>query len=190
MTGLTAVIIGDTQPASARALDMTVVLGLPIPSSSPLFLATVAIHVLFGLAAVITGALAMLSRKGRGQHSRWGSVYFWCLTGVFVSMSVLASMRWAEDTSLFVLGAVSLLFACFGRTAARRHWAEWPKLHLIAMGASYIVMLTAFYVDNGKNLPVWKNLPAIALWFVPSVSGVPLIFYALARHPLVQSSGR
>ena len=25
--------------------------------------------------------------------------------------------------------------------------------------------LTAFYVDNGKNLPLWKELPEIAFWF-------------------------
>ena len=27
------------------------------------------------------------------------------------------------------------------------------------MGASYILLLTAFYVDNGKNLPLWRELP-------------------------------
>jgi hypothetical protein len=27
------------------------------------------------------------------------------------------------------------------------------------MGLSYILMLIAFYVDNGKQLPLWKNLP-------------------------------
>ena len=46
-------------------------------------------------------------------------------------------------------------------------------------------MLTAFYVDNGKNLPLWKELPEIAFWFIPGALGVPLILYALFRHPLV-----
>jgi hypothetical protein len=48
-------------------------------------------------------------------------------------------------------------------------------------------MLTAFYVDNGKNLPLWKELPEIAFWFLPSAIGVPLILKALFRHPLVLS---
>ena len=26
------------------------------------------------------------------------------------------------------------------------------------MGLSYILLLTAFYVDNGKSLPLWKDL--------------------------------
>jgi hypothetical protein len=34
---------------------------------------------------VITGAVAMLSNKGRGRHSRFGTVYFWCLFGVFAT---------------------------------------------------------------------------------------------------------
>jgi hypothetical protein len=62
---------------------------------------------------------------------------------------------------------------------------QWPRLHLTGMGASYILMLTAFYVDNGKNLPLWRELPQIAFWILPSAIGVPLILYALLRHPLV-----
>ena len=48
--------------------NTVVVLGVPIPSTAPIFLAIVGVHVLFGLAAVITGAVAMLSKKGRGRH--------------------------------------------------------------------------------------------------------------------------
>ncbi len=56
------------------------------------------------------------------------------------------------------------------------------------MGLSYIFMLTAFYVDNGKNLPFWKELPAIALWVLPAVVGIPIIVRALLRHPLLRQS--
>jgi hypothetical protein len=49
--------------------DTTVVLGIPIPSTDPFFLAIVCVHVLFGLAAVTAGVIAMLSNKGRGRHS-------------------------------------------------------------------------------------------------------------------------
>jgi hypothetical protein len=165
--------------------DTTVLLGIPIPSTDPVFLAIVGIHILFGLAAVIAGAMAMFSVKGRGRHSNFGIIYFWCLFGVFVTMSALSFMRWAENYHLFILGTLSFASACFGRTAARRRWRQWPRLHLTAMGASYIVMLTAFYVDNGKNLPLWKELPQIAFWLLPTAIGLPLILYALLRHPLV-----
>jgi hypothetical protein len=172
------------------AEQTTVVLGIPIPSDDPVFLAIVGLHVLLGLAAVITGAVAMLSTKGRGRHSNWGTIYFWCLSGVFATMSALSFVRWADDYHLFILGALSFASAYFGRTALRRHWRQWPRLHLIGMGMSYVVLLTAFYVDNGKNLPLWRELPEIAFWLLPGALGLPLIIYALVRHPLVRAFDR
>jgi hypothetical protein len=52
------------------------------------------------------------------------------------------------------------------------------------MGASYILMITAFYVDNGKNLPLWRELPQIAFWVLPALVGTPVILYALRFHPV------
>jgi hypothetical protein len=54
------------------------------------------------------------------------------------------------------------------------------------MGVSYILMLTAFYVDNGKNLPVWRELPPIAYWTVPAILGIPIMIWVLLRHPIVR----
>src|SRR6476620_10660680 len=105
-------------------------------------------------------------------------------------MSALSFMRWAENYHLFILGVLSFASALFGRTAVQRRWHQWPRLHLTGMGSSYIFMLTAFYVDNGKNLPLWRELPQIAFWFLPSAVGVPLILYALLRHPVVLGFGR
>ena len=59
--------------------NTTVVLSIPIPSTDPVFLAIVGVHIVFGLASVIAGAAAMLSNKGRGRHSNFGTIYFWCL---------------------------------------------------------------------------------------------------------------
>ena len=58
------------------------------------------------------------------------------------------------------------------------------------MGISYILLLMAFYVDNGKNLPLWRELPQIAFWLLPSAIGVPIIIYALQWHPVVTNSKR
>ena len=72
--------------------------GIDIRSTNPVFLAVVAIHVLLGLACVITGAIAMLSQKRAGSHPRYGTVYFSCLAAVFVSASGLAAVRWRRIT--------------------------------------------------------------------------------------------
>ena len=168
---------------------VTIVAGIPIPSTSPLFLAIVGLHVVAGLVCVTAGAVAMLSAKGRGRHSDFGAVYFWGLAVVFASASALAAMRWAEDSVLFALGALAFALGLFGRTALRRRWWAWPRLHIAGMGGSYVVLLTAFYVDNGRNLPLWRSLPSLAYWLGPAAVGLPIILYAMLRHPVARGGG-
>jgi hypothetical protein len=76
-------------------------------------------------------------------------------------MSVLAFSRWSEDYHLFVLGLLSFVAATIGRTARRKLWPSWPRIQMIGMAASNILMITAFYVDNGPNLPLWRELPPL-----------------------------
>lgn len=158
------------------------VAGFELPSASPVFLAILAVHVALGLASVVTGIVAMVSPKGRGRHASFGTIYYWCLGALFATSAVLAAMRWSEDYYLFILGAAAFGAALIGRAARRRRWSTPVDLHILGMGVSYITMLTAFYVDNGKSLPIWKDLPHIAYWLVPSAVGVPLIFRALRRY--------
>jgi uncharacterized membrane protein len=166
--------------------EATIVAGIEIPSTSPVFLTVVGFHVLVGLACVVAGAVAMLSEKRRGRHSTAGTIYYWCLSAVFATATCLAVVRWAEDRHLFLLGALSFAVASLGRTAMRRGWRGSVRLHISGMGASYVLLLTAFYVDNGKNLPLWRELPSIAYWLLPGALGIPLIVWALLRHPLLQ----
>jgi hypothetical protein len=140
----------------------TDIAGIVIPSTSPVFLAVVGVHIVLGLACVVTGATAMLSQKRVGRHPRNGTIYFWCLSGVFLTATGLAAVRWAEDYHLFILGALSFAAACFGRQARRQRWRHWVRLHITGMGSSYVLLLIAFYVDNGKSLPLWRDLPSIA----------------------------
>lgn len=164
----------------------TVVAGLVIPSASPWFLSGVALHVAAGLVAVIAGAVAMLSRKGRGRHSTFGSIYYWAMAAVFATAVALALARWAEDRHLFLLAFAAFAAATFGRTAMRRRWLGAARLHIAGMGGSYVVLLTAFYVDNGPQLPVWRDLPHLAYWLIPGLVGLPIMLTALWRHPLVR----
>ena len=162
-----------------------VVLGIVIPSADPVFLGAVGLHVFISLACVIVGLVAMLLTKGRGRHSAMGIYYFWCLTGVFTTAAALAFMRWREDYILFLLGALAFSLSALGRLVIKRGWNL--RFHAIAMGSSYIVLITAFYVDNGKNLPIWKHLPSAAYWLIPALVGAPLLLRTLARHPLLRT---
>lgn len=166
--------------------SVTNIAGIEIPSTNPTFLIVVGVHILLGLGCTVAGIVAMLSQKFAGRHPRFGTIYFWCLVGVFVTMTGLAAVRWAEDYHLFILGLLSLAAAYLGREARRRRSGHWVQLHITGMGTSYILLLAAFYVDNGKNLPLWDQLPPIAYWLIPATIGTPLVIRALLWHPLAR----
>jgi uncharacterized membrane protein len=177
----------DTVEVVKRMPGETIkVAGLPIPLVSRFFLTIVGFHVVVGLTCVMTGIVAMVSRKSRGRHSTFGTIYYWSLSAVFVSATILAMIRWAEDYHLFILGALSFAAASWGRMALRRRWSGWVRLHITGMGLSYVLLLTAFYVDNGRNLPLWKEFPPIVSWLLPGAVGIPLIVRALLLHPLAR----
>jgi hypothetical protein len=166
--------------------DLTDIVGIVIPSTDPAFLTVTGTHIVLGLACTVAGIVAMLSPKRAGRHPRYGTIYFRCLAGVFLTAAGLAAVRWAEDAHLFILGALSFAAAYRGRRAHRQRSRNWVRLHVTGMGTSYILLLTAFYVDNGKNLPLWKELPPIAFWLLPATIGAPLIARALIWHPLAR----
>jgi hypothetical protein len=156
------------------------ILGYEAGSTAPAFLVVLAVHVIAGLTAVITGAAAALARKGGAKHIRAGRWYYRAITVVFATATALAAMRWAQDWYLFVLGAVAFTAATIGYLHRRRHWPGHTG-HIAGMGIAYTAMLTAFYVDNGPHLPLWDRLPVLAFWLLPSVIAAPIITRAIIR---------
>ena len=151
-----------------------------VGSTAPAFLAILAVHVIAGLTAVITGAAAALARKGSPRHIRAGRWYYRAITTVFATATALAAMRWAQDWYLFILGAVAFTAATLGYLHRRRH-RPGDTGHIVGMGIAYTAMLTAFYVDNGPHLPLWDRLPSLAFWILPTAIAVPLITRAIIR---------
>lgn len=149
--------------------------GIPIPSSAPWFLTIIGVHVAAGLVAVVAGIVAMFSAKTAGRHPRAGSVYFWSLIIVGVTMAALVIARWPRDNYLGLLGVIAVAAAYLGRRARRLARPDWECVHIPCMGLSYIALVTAFYVDNGPHLPFWSRFPSLALWIVPSAVGLPLL---------------
>ena len=146
------------------------------------FVVLLLVHVPAGMTSVAAGAVAATSRKRRGRHPRFGTVYFGALAVVFATASGMAAVRWIEDRHLFVLGGISFGVALVGYAARKIRWGGWTSFHVLGMGTSYVVLLTAFYVDNGPHLPLWDRLPAVAYWTLPAVVGTPLLVRGLRRH--------
>ena len=157
------------------------ILGTDVGSTAPVFLAFLTIHVIAGLTAVLTGAVAALARKGSPRHIRAGRWFYWAITVVFATATILTAMRWRQDYHLFIIGAVAFTAATIGYQHRRRHHPG-DTGHIIGMGAAYVAMLTAFYVDNGPHLPLWDRLPALAFWLLPSAIGAPITGWAVIRR--------
>ena len=158
------------------------VAGIPLPSSALWFLLLIAVHVAAGLVAVVAGIVAMVSSKAAGHHPRAGTVYFWALSIVCLTMGAVVVWRWPIDNALGLLGVISFTMAFVGRRARRVARKGWRCIHIPCMGVSYVALLTAFYVDNGPHLPFWNRLPLLAFWLLPGVIGLPLIGSTWARY--------
>jgi uncharacterized membrane protein len=51
------------------------------------------LHIATGFTALVTGLLAIVSRKGGVLHKRSGSIFFWCMVTVALTAVVLSAMR-------------------------------------------------------------------------------------------------
>lgn len=162
----------------------TTLFGLPVPSDDPLFIAIVTVHIILGVICVAAAVTAMLSRKGSPVHKLAGKTYFIGLTTLFLTIIVASILQWPHDLHLLIIGSGAFVSVFLGRSAAKRQPPRWPRMHTIWMGTSFILLVTGFYVDNGRNLPLLRLLPQWSYWVLPSVIGIPIIVGALRMHPL------
>ena len=169
--------------------ENTEVLGLVIHSGEPVFLTLVGLHVIAGIAAVIAGLAAMFSRKVKGAHPIWGTAYFWAIVSIVGAAAILTMLRGPDDWPVLALGVGALACAWVGRSARRGRWNNSIRVHIAGMGLSYVLALTAFYVETGDQLPLWRALPHLLYWILPASLGLPLIVRALMRHSPVRRSG-
>lgn len=164
--------------------ETTDIFGIPVPSTDRTFLAFVAVHILISLIAVLAGLFAMLSDKRKTRHRYFGKAYFWAMVSSFCTVVILSIMRWPHNIHLLSIGVLAITATLIGYRFAINRTLNWTRYHTICMGTSYILLMTGFYVDNGKNLPFWKLFPQLFFWVFPAVVGIPIIIWALLKHPL------
>lgn len=79
-----------------------------------MFPIVLALHVAAAVTAVASGALSATAAKGPGRHPRAGTVYRYALAVVFVSVTIMAALRWDRDWHLFVIASVAFGLAAAG----------------------------------------------------------------------------
>ncbi len=161
------------------------VFGIPLAFFLPLV-----VHALAGLTTVIAGIVAFVAPKRRARHPRWGGCYLWAYTLVFLTATILSVERWSTDAYLFFIALVGYGFALSGYTARRfrrEPWMmrslreSWVVAHIVGTTGSYIALLTGFYVDNARLIPLLNQLPPLTFWVLPTVIGLPFIVLSISR---------
>jgi hypothetical protein len=168
--------------------EQTDLFGIPVPSTDRVFLAIVIVHIAISLVAVGSGLLAMFAKKTSRRHKQNGSIYFWSIVFSFVTIVALSVMRWPHNIHLLTIGVLTFCITFTGRKLAKVKARGWTRYHTVCMGLSYVLLLTGFYVDNGKNLPFWQLFPGWSFYVLPSLVGIPIILRVLKVHPLNKHS--
>lgn len=165
------------------------------------FFLPLAVHVMAGLTTGVTGVLAFRVPKRQGPHYHWGTRYLWAYTMVFLTATLLSVQRWEADGYLFYLAMIGYGFALLGYGA--RHFRQkllirsvlgkqWISVHIMGMIGSYVVLWTAFYVDNAHLIPLLNHLPPLTFWVLPSLISLPFLVLSLSRFapkPAAPSQG-
>lgn len=138
----------------------------------------VSIHIPAGLVALTAGVVAMLSRKGAWWHRKAGVTYLFAIAAIALTAVGLVSTRGPQFNHLLVFAGLAATLAFGGYLMRQIN----QGLHISGMGLSYVVMVTAFYVDNGPKLPFWNQFPDIVFWVGPAAIGLPIIIRALWRR--------
>jgi len=159
--------------------------GFPLSFFLPLV-----VHALAGMTAGITGVVTFSVPKRPGCHHWWGTRYLWAYTVVFLTAIILSVQHWTADAYLFVLATIGYALALSGY-AARRFRQEpavrrvvgkqWVVAHIVSMIGSYVVLRTAFYVDNAHLIPGLRLLPILTFWVLPAVIALPFLVVSLSR---------
>src|SRR5579859_6762264 len=159
--------------------------GLPL-----FFFLPLVVHALAGLLTGVTGLVTFCAPKRRERHPRFGVRYLWAYTVVFLTATILSAMRWEADAYLFFLALIGYGFALIGygaRRFRREPWLmrmlgkQWVVVHIVGMIGSYVVLWTAFYVDNAHLIPLLKQLPTLTFWVLPTVIALPFLAVSLSR---------
>ncbi|GAB5521299.1 MAG: hypothetical protein RhofKO_35500 [Rhodothermales bacterium] len=99
------------------------------------------IHVAAGMTALFVAPGAMIARKGKTWHRRWGKIYFWCMFVVAVSAVVMASVKPNLFLLLLAVFSFYLSFSGYRVLYRKKPGATVPMLDWIVTGGTVIASM-------------------------------------------------
>lgn len=146
----------------------------------------VAVHVVAGVAALITGAAQVGLRKGTRRHRLVGRLYVAAMVVLLVSSVGIYELR--DGPSLFhavtVLAGVLVAAGWWSaRQLAAMHHTVWLRRHLWLISLSYLALVVTFTAQFFDRLPLPSPAAnAIVFLQIPMIAGTAAIALAERRR--------
>ncbi|MEM1096006.1 MAG: DUF2306 domain-containing protein [Bacteroidota bacterium] len=99
---------------------------------------TLAIHIAAGMMALFVAPGAMMAKKGKAWHRRWGRVYFWCMFVVALSAVVMALVKPNLFLLLLAVFSFYLSFSGYRVLYRKKPGARVPLLDWCVTGATVV----------------------------------------------------
>jgi len=119
---------------------------------------TLYVHILVGAIALLSGAFAILSAKGKQLHRKAGKVYFWAMTAVFITGILVAGYRYNRFLFLIAFLSYYSVFAGVRFLKLKKlhkdqspKWYDWAagvvntiaNLFFVGLGVYYLIFTDA-----------------------------------------------
>lgn len=113
---------------------------------------TLYLHVLVGTLALLSGAFAIFSAKGKGLHRQSGRIYFWAMTAVFITGIIVAGFHF--NRFLFLIAFLSYYSVFAGvrflklkklHRGQQSLWYDWAAGIVNAVANLFFVALGLYY---------------------------------------------
>lgn len=138
------------------------------------------LHIASGFTALVSGGLASFTRKGGVAHRRSGKWYFWAMTGVFITATVIGISK--SLAFLFMVGFFSYYFVVRG----------YRQLYLKGLGRTQKPAALDWFISGvallfGLGLIGWavyQKIAGLSFWPVPLTFGLISAGFAIADAKL------
>ncbi len=125
------------------------------------------IHVILGATALTTGIIPMFTDKGGKLHRFWGKVFFWAMTGVFVTTCMLFLLKpdSVKMQFLMCIGVLSYYLALTGvRVLTMKQ--SYKQANKIDWGISIFALACGFVMLGFAGYFIYLNIQGISILFL------------------------
>ena len=113
------------------------------------------VHAITGSISLVTGFISIVTKKGSPLHKKAGKIYFWCMTGVFITGIIIAGYQF--NRFLFLIAFLSYYSVFSGVRALKlkqlhkgqkAQWYDWTAGIVNAVANLFFVGLGVYYLNK------------------------------------------